>query len=220
MITFCACKYKHLSCIAAGLDDSCVIAQVQGFECTIYTWIRYWSAQQPGGDPWRPSSDDLTSAILLVCLMVLTLHAPQIYLQGLILGTLLNYLVKRNPTEEAHKEHIAQVTQFLTAKLVPDELRENVIAYFEFQYKKNMQNQAQRLIKLPRSLKIKVADANYSGLIEKCAQRGKPMQGCNGQFLHVRFTLFLIPLLILLAGVHDQTASCVLHAGRSDSAER
>eukprot|EP00960_Hanusia_phi_P042450 755500-Hanusia_phi.AAC.2 len=114
--------------------------------------------------------------------------ALQIYLQGLILGTLLNYLVKRNPMEEAHKEHVAQVAQFLIAKQVPNELRENVTAYFEFQYKKNMQNQAQSLISLPRSLKIKVADANYSGLLEKCAMRGKPMQGCNSQFLHAFMT--------------------------------
>ena len=109
----------------------------------------------------------------------------QVYLQGLILGTLLNYLVRKDPSAEAHKEHMEKVRQFMTAKQIPIELQERVSQYYEFQYTKNLQNRAGTRMDLPRSLKIKVAEANYRTIMDKCATRGKFMNGCNSKFFNV-----------------------------------
>eukprot|EP00960_Hanusia_phi_P033536 750499-Hanusia_phi.AAC.10 len=110
----------------------------------------------------------------------------QVYLQGLILGTLLNYLVRKDPSAEAHKEHMERVRQFMSAKQIPLELQERVNEYYEFQYTKNLQNRAGTTMDLPRSLKIKVAEANYRTIMDKCATRGKLMNGCNHKFFNVR----------------------------------
>jgi hypothetical protein len=58
----------------------------------------------------------------------------QVQLSGLILGTLLNYLVRRDPVEEAHKQQLESVRQYLSTKSVSWELRERVVRYYIFQY--------------------------------------------------------------------------------------
>jgi len=58
----------------------------------------------------------------------------QVQLSGLILGTLLNYLVRRDPVEEAHKQQLESVRQYLSTKSVSWELRERVVRYYVFQY--------------------------------------------------------------------------------------
>ena len=93
----------------------------------------------------------------------------QVQLSGLILGTLLNYLVRRDPVEEAHKQQLEGVRQYLLSKSIPHDLHDRVIRYFEFQYQKNRQNALTQGVELPRSLAIKVANANYGEILERCS---------------------------------------------------
>ena len=109
-------------------------------------------------------------------------------------GTLLNYLVRRDAVEEAHKQTIEQICNFMESKGIPSELHQRVVNYYQFQHKKNRELEAARLINLPKSLMIKVANANYRDLIDKCASPGRPFYGCKEQLVNA--------LLVKLSMVH------------------
>ena len=49
-------------------------------------------------------------------------------------------------------------------------------------------------LNLPRSLRIKVADANYGDIIDHCAMVGRPFSGCKPRFFNA--------LMIILKPVH------------------
>jgi len=108
----------------------------------------------------------------------------QVYISALILGTLLNYLVRKDPQEEAHKQQMANVRLFMDQKNIPQELHQRVDLYLEFQFKKNRQNAVSSLIDLPKSLRIKVANANYREIVDKCVTAGRAFAGCKDQFLN------------------------------------
>jgi len=119
----------------------------------------------------------------------------QVYISALILGTLLNYLVRRDPVEEAHKQLMEQVRNFMDSKSIPSDLYERVVSYYQFQHNKNRQLQAAGQVNLPKSLKIKVANANYRDLIDRCAASGRPFYGCKEQL----FNALLVKLSMVLS---------------------
>jgi len=106
----------------------------------------------------------------------------QVYISALILGTLLNYLVRKDPQEEAHKQHMVNVRLFMDQKNIPQELHQRVDLYLEFQFEKNRQNAVD--VELPKSLRIKVANANYREIVDKCVTSGRAFAGCKDQFLN------------------------------------
>ena len=108
----------------------------------------------------------------------------QVYISALILGTLLNYLVRKNPQEEAHKQQMVNVRLFMDQKKIPQELHQRVDLYLNFQFQKNRQNAVSSLIDLPKSLRIKVANANYREIFDKCVTAGRAFAGCKDQFLN------------------------------------
>ena len=81
--------------------------------------------------------------------------------------------MRRDLVEEDYKKRVIIVEQFLQAKQIPGDLRSQVLNYLQFQHRKNVSNSVLAL-ELPRSLAIKVANAKYSSMLEKCALRGKP----------------------------------------------
>ena len=113
----------------------------------------------------------------------------QTYITALILGTLLNYLVQRNPVEEEYQKKMDSTRQYLQGKKIPLDLQERVFAYFEFQHRKNVQNSVLTVKDLPQSLSIKVANAKYKGMLEKTSLRGKSFQGCSKPFFNTLATL-------------------------------
>ena len=112
--------------------------------------------------------------MLLKCVVL----AIQVQLSGLILGTLLNYLVRRDPVEEAHKQQLAGVHQYMMSKSIPYDLHGRVIRFFEFQYQRNRQNALTQGVQLPRSLAIKVANANYGDILERCSSNATKVSPC------------------------------------------
>jgi hypothetical protein len=103
-------------------------------------------------------------------------------------GTLLNFLVRRDLVDEDYKKRVIIVEQFLQAKKVPGDLRSQVLNYLQFQHRKNVSNSVLAL-ELPRSLAIKVANAKYSSMLEKCALRGKPFSNCKPAFFNSLATM-------------------------------
>jgi len=120
---------------------------------------------------------------MIFSLMVMLL---QVYISALILGTLLNYLVRKDPQEEAHKQQMANVRLFMDQKNIPHELHDRVNRYYQFRFKKDKQNSVSSLsqIHLPKSLRIKVANAKYRAIVDKCVTAGRALAGCNGQFIN------------------------------------
>ena len=106
----------------------------------------------------------------------------QVYISALILGTLLNYLVRKDPQEEAHKQHMVNVRLFMDQKNIPQELYQRVELYLEFQFEKNRKNAVD--VELPKSLRIKVANAKYREIVDKCVTAGRAFAGCKDQFLN------------------------------------
>jgi hypothetical protein len=64
----------------------------------------------------------------------------QFYIAALTLGTMLNYLVRRDPVEDAYKKRLDSVRQYMITKSIPSELHERVVLYCQFQHRKDQQN--------------------------------------------------------------------------------
>ena len=73
-----------------------------------------------------------------------------IWLQGVILGTILNYMVEKDPVAEAHRRQLEELARFAEDKNLPQELGTRLFKYFEFQYQKAVENRASSSIQLPR----------------------------------------------------------------------
>ena len=96
--------------------------------------------------------------------------------------------MRRDLVEEDYKKRVIIVEQFLQAKQIPGDLRSQVLNYLQFQHRKNVSNSVLAM-DLPRSLAIKVANAKYSSMLEKCALRGKPFTNCKPAFFNSLATM-------------------------------
>jgi hypothetical protein len=141
----------------------------------------------------------------LVCAMAFMFLS--VYISSMILGTLLTYLVRRDPMEVAHQERLEALQIYMKTKHVPADLCEKAMRYLEFQYNKNQQNDASSssdLIKsLSRSLRIEVANANHSALINRCSKIGRPLHKCSQGFCN--------ELVVKLYTVHVMPGDHVVH---------
>lgn len=145
------------------------------------------------GVPMNMAEVFLSLAVMLV----------QVYISALILGTLLNYLVRRDPVEESHKQLVEQVVNFMDSKSIPSELYERVLLYYKFQHDKNRQYASSARVSLPKSLKIKVANANYRELVDRCSISGRFLYGCKEQLFN--------SLLVKLHMIHVMPGDHVVH---------
>lgn len=139
--------------------------------------------------------------------------ALQIYMNALILGTLLNFLVQKDPVQEAYKKKIDDLHVFMEAKHIPSELRERIYKHFQFQHQKNVQNKAAASVTLPRSLQIKVADAKYKvGPGSTAQQRTGTEIGCD-DVQRVSGTITVYTAIPTEYGRDNGTARPVLRSG-------
>ena len=74
-----------------------------------------------------------------------------IWLEGNVLGTLLNYMVEKDPVAEAHKKLLEELQQFVERKNLTTDLTARLFGHFEFQYQKDIENRASSSVRLPRS---------------------------------------------------------------------
>ena len=96
--------------------------------------------------------------------------------------------MRRDLVEEDYQKRVNIVQQFLQLKAIPLDLRRQVLNYLQFQHRKNVSNSVLAM-DLPRSLAIKVANAKYSSMLEKCALRGKPFTNCKPAFFNSLATM-------------------------------
>ena len=73
-----------------------------------------------------------------------------VWLEGNILGTLLNYLVEKDPVAQNHKKNMEELNQFIEAKLLPPETATRLFKHVEFQYQKTKESHIQESVQLPR----------------------------------------------------------------------
>ena len=73
-----------------------------------------------------------------------------VWLEGNILGTLLNYLVEKDPAAQYHKKNMEELNQFIEAKLLPPETATRLFKHVEFQYQKTKESNIQESVQLPR----------------------------------------------------------------------
>ena len=85
-------------------------------------------------------------------LMYLLCHVKVVsmWLEGNVLGTLLNYMVEKDPVKEEHTKLMEQLRQFVERKNLTTELALRLYGHFEFQYQKAIENRASSSVKLPR----------------------------------------------------------------------
>ena len=72
------------------------------------------------------------------------------WLEGSILGTILNYLVEKDPVAQAHKRNVDELNHFIEAKLLPPETASRLFTHVEFQYQKTKESLVQESVQLPR----------------------------------------------------------------------
>ncbi|GMH42770.1 hypothetical protein BSKO_10689 [Bryopsis sp. KO-2023] len=127
-----------------------------------------------GYDIGVPEREDEMAFSIIIILV-------QIVLEAYILGTLVHYVVKKDANIEAFRADMSSLTTYCKVRKLPDELREKLVLYFEFQHNKKMaDDEAQILRALPSSLRIQVASHQYSSIIRRNEFLFK---GCNAQFL-------------------------------------
>ena len=73
-----------------------------------------------------------------------------IWLEGFILGTLLNYMVDKDPVAEAHRRQLEELARFVEGKNLTPELAHRLYNHFNFQYQKAVENRASSSVPLPR----------------------------------------------------------------------
>ena len=88
---------------------------------------------------------------IIFCIIVMVIT---VWLEGNILGTLLYYMVDKDPVAQAHKIQMEELHQFIENKHLSPELALRLTKHFEFQYQKAVDNRAGSLIQLPRSAEI------------------------------------------------------------------
>ena len=110
----------------------------------------------------------LSSGEILFCIVVMVSPPPSVvlhrvenaydkliqvisvWLEGSILGTLLNYLVDKDPVAQAHKRNVEELSHFIEAKLLPPETASRLFMHVEFQYQKTKESLSQESVHLPR----------------------------------------------------------------------
>lgn len=81
-----------------------------------------------------------------------------IYLNGYIIGSLLNYMLDKDPVAENHKREMEELAQYIESKQFSAELSARLISYFKFQHQKAVENRASASVPLPRcALKDRVS---------------------------------------------------------------
>ena len=85
-----------------------------------------------------------------------------IWLEGNILGTLLNYMVDKDPVAEAHKKEMEELRQFIENKNLTPELASRLLGHFEFQYQKAVENRASSAVNLPRYARCPIKSYHFS----------------------------------------------------------
>ena len=63
---------------------------------------------------------------------------------------MLNYMVEKDPVEEAHKKRMEALAQFVDVKNLPQDLSGRLFNYFKFQHQKAVENRASSSVELPR----------------------------------------------------------------------
>lgn len=129
-----------------------------------------------GYDPGLPGNMPEMALAMLVMLL-------SVYISSLILGTLLTYLVRRDPVEVEYRQRVEGLSQYMQRKHLPADLNESVMEFLKFQYKKQMTgdstNGSDLFKALSVSLRIEVANAYHRNLIDRCAKIGRPFHRCS-----------------------------------------
>ena len=118
----------------------------------------------------------------------IVVQGVSVYITSLILGTLLTFLVRRDPMEVAHGEVIEALHNYMVAKNVPEDLYETIMRYCHFQYNKTRNSDSisgnDLVGALSRSLQVEVANACHKSLINRCSKIGRPLHKCSEAFLN------------------------------------
>mmetsp|Transcript_27947 Transcript_27947/g.79036 ORF Transcript_27947/g.79036 Transcript_27947/m.79036 type:complete len:1538 (+) Transcript_27947:383-4996(+) len=103
----------------------------------------------------------------------------QTVVEAYILGTLMHYLVKRDPLEEQFHEFMQTVEEFSKARNLPNNLHRRLRAYFEFQHKQQRHNVRSIIEYLPHTTRVALAYQLYGSIL----QRNRFLfRECNPQF--------------------------------------
>eukprot|EP00854_Cymbomonas_tetramitiformis_P023779 gene23779-28828_t len=121
----------------------------------------------------------------------------QILIAAYILGTMFNYLVKRDPEAGSHKTMMEKMDEFLKRHHIPKDLVEDIHNYMWFQYRKASSNRLLSMESLPRTLMIELAQHRYRHVLDQNTSPGCALHGCNELFLQELVThlkdMFLMP---------------------------
>jgi hypothetical protein len=135
--------------------------------------------------------------------LAITVQFVSVYVAAYVLGTLMYYVLtaQKDVIKELHTKTMLHLEAFMEERQLPLATRKRLVRYFRFQYKKAVQRRASA-VKLPPALDVKVANARFRPVLEKCCKQGHgrergPFWGCSPQFLNYMVTklrlVFLMP---------------------------
>eukprot|EP00899_Mesostigma_viride_P014746 jgi/Mesvir1/23272/Mv20978-RA.1 len=141
----------------------------------------------------------------------------QVVVYAYILGSIFHYLVRKDPSAEAHGKVMASVEAYAESRGLPPELRARMREYFTFQFSKQRDDYGRITQALPLILHMKVASTRFRSVINRA---GFLFKRCDQQFLSVLMTklreVFLMPGEKLFRA-HDISSSlCFIVQGKLD----
>ena len=101
----------------------------------------------------------------------------QVYTSSLILGTIIHFFAFKDPRAQQAAERQRDLQQFVQFHQIPAELEARLTQGLEFQLRKMAADNVDAEFELSRSLEVKVAQAKYSTLLQRCSAKGRLFQG-------------------------------------------
>ena len=102
-------------------------------------------------------------------------------LSAYLLGTVLPYIVKKDPAAEAYQRKRKDLITFANAHELPTGLVNKMLQYYEFQYSKVRHSASQ--VQLTRTLQIKVANKKFRHYVDRNMDRGLCFHRCEANFI-------------------------------------
>lgn len=123
----------------------------------------------------------------------------QIVLYAYILGTITNYLVKKDVKAEMDRKQLLAVEEYCRQRNLPHTLTQKLLEYFGFQQRKKRVTDMQIVKALPRNIRTKMCAHLYADVLSRNAHL---FAGVNAQFAN--------QLLVRLREVHVMPGEVII----------
>ena len=153
-----------------GVFDRVSSAWYEHYLAIVY---RGWIGLAPNSYRYPPQNwpEQLWSVVVMFLAMILSAY---------LLGTVMPYIVKKDPVAEAYQKRRQDLLAFANHRELPTGLVHKMLQYYEFQYSKVRHSSAQ--VQLSRTLQTKVANKKFRQYVDRNCERGQCFYRCEINF--------------------------------------